>query len=335
MKQVGYNRFGNPSDVVEVMERPDPGPVGADEALVAVEAAPINPADLLAMQGRYGKELPALPAFCGHEGVGRVIEVGSDVKHLSTGDRVSLLRVGQPTWAERVKAPATALIPLPEGGDPLQFAMVGANPMTAWAMLWSEFPVETGQWVIQNAGNSAVGRCVTQLATASGIGVISVVRRPEAAEDLQPSDSHHVLVDGDDLPERVAAITGDAPPVKAFDAVAGDATCRLGRTLAESGIILNYGLLSGEPCAVRAEELVFRDVRLRGFWLARWVREQNPDDVAEMLRRLMELMHAGALRVPVEATYTLDQARDAITHAASSRRGKILFKPDSEGAGVS
>jgi NADPH:quinone reductase-like Zn-dependent oxidoreductase len=103
--------FGAPDKVIGLVERPDPGEPGPGEVLIAAEFVPINPADVLNLEGRYGAEPPSLPMNPGAEGVGRVAATGAGVTHVKPGDRVLL--PGPGTWRERFKAPAKVVFPLP------------------------------------------------------------------------------------------------------------------------------------------------------------------------------------------------------------------------------
>src|SRR5260370_7690668 len=82
--------FGNPSEVVELVEIPDPDAPGVGEVLVAIEYAPINTSVLLTIRGRYGVR-PLLPIGLGNEGVGRILSVGEKADHLQIGNRVPIL----------------------------------------------------------------------------------------------------------------------------------------------------------------------------------------------------------------------------------------------------
>jgi NADPH:quinone reductase-like Zn-dependent oxidoreductase len=132
MKAIQIARFGKPADVLQAADVPDVGAPAAGEVVIAVEASPINQYDLLMIAGGSGYR-PRLPAIIGTEGVGRVVAVGSDVKHLKEGDR-TLIPFLCPAWAERVKTDAPWLRPLPSG-DVNQFAMMGVNPATAYLLL--------------------------------------------------------------------------------------------------------------------------------------------------------------------------------------------------------
>src|SRR5262245_38012413 len=128
MLAIQFSRLGPPEEVAEVVELPDPPPPAPGEVLVELEAAPINPSDLLMLRGEYGIR-PDLPAVGGNEGVGRVAALGAGVAHLKVGDRVPLAGIRGGSWRERAIARASRLAPLPDA-DPLQLAMLSANPAT-------------------------------------------------------------------------------------------------------------------------------------------------------------------------------------------------------------
>jgi len=113
--------LGNPSEVVELVEIPDPDAPGVGEVLVAIEYAPISTSVLLTINGRYGVR-PPLPIGVGNEGVGRILSVGEKVDHLQIGDRV-LIPTTTPSWRERLVLPAKDLFALPPEADPQQFSM--------------------------------------------------------------------------------------------------------------------------------------------------------------------------------------------------------------------
>lgn len=326
VKAVRYSAFGKPWEVAELIDLPDPGAPGEGEVLLDVEACPINPADLLQFEGKYGAAPPPLPVMAGGEGVGIVRMVGAGVSHLKPGDRVLLLFAGRGNWRESLIAKAARLFPLPPA-DPLQLAMLTVNPPTAMLMLQNFVALAAGEWVIQNAANSGVGHSVIVLAKRRGLRSIAVVRRTELAAELRQLGADAVLVDGPDLADQVAAVTGkDSRPKLAIDAVAGEATGRLAQALAEGGVVVNYGMLSGQPCTMPPGEVVFRDIALRGFWLARWFSSAKPEEIHQTYAGLIELIADGTIHVDVEATYPLQQIREALAHAArEGRKGKVLL----------
>lgn len=314
-----------PQDVIACVERETPTPA-AGEVLLELLAAPINPSDVLTLTGAYGM-LPPLPAVGGNEGVGRVAALGAGVSGLTVGD-VVLLPVGVGTWSSHLVAPAAGLMRLPATADPLQLAMLTVNPPTA-SLLLSEFvSLGAGDWVIQNAANSGVGEYVIQLAKRRGYRTVSVVRRADAVAALEALGGDVVLVDGPDLAKRVAEATGKAKVRLGLDAIGGSATDRIAQSVAVGGTVVNYGVLSGEACKIGPGAFVFRDITLRGFWLAFWFRQATPAQQQAVYGELATLIARGELSARVHQTFPLAEIKAAVAAAAiGGRDGKILLVP--------
>ena len=327
MKKAQYEQRGPvPQDVIAAVDFDLPAPA-AGQAQVEVLAAPINPSDVLTLTGEYGI-LPPLPAVGGNEGVGRVVAIAADVTGLAVGQTV-LLPVGCGTWTTHLNLPAKTLVPLPNDADPKQLAMLTVNPPTAMLMLSEFVDLAAGEWVIQNAANSAVGGYLSQLATLRGLKVVNVVRRESAVAGLKAAGAEVVLVDGEDLPARVREATGDAAIRLAVDCVGGVSTENLARCLALSGVLVNYGAMSGERCMISPRYFVFRDITLRGFWLSQWYKQAAPEKKAAVFGELARLIATGQLSARVQATYGIDQIKEAVAAAAGdNREGKILVLPN-------
>lgn len=325
MKAVEFARFGVPHEVCRCVEVADLGAPGDDEVVVAIEASPINPADLLTIEGRYPGP-SKLPARQGIEGVGRVVAAGAGVTGLSVGDRV--VSLPRTNWAERIRVKAEHAIKVPEG-DVLQLAMLKANPPSALLMLRDFVDLAAGDWVIQNAANSAVGGHVIRLAKARGLHTVNLVRRDALVERLKADGADVVVVDGDGLAARVAAESGGAEVRLALDAIGGEATLRLADCLADGGIIVNYGYLGGRPCMLSPDHAIVRGLTLTGFWLRRGFERMSQAETQEMYRELARMMCDGTLHVPVEATYGIEDIAEALAHAErEGRDGKILLTPN-------
>lgn len=326
MKAIYDHRGPVPQDVIRAV--PFEAPVlAAGQALVTVLAAPINPSDLLMLTGEYGS-LPPLPAAGGSEGVGRVAALGPDTAGPAVGQLV-LLPTRSGSWSTAVVADANRLLSLPEGADPRQLAMLTVNPPTA-SLLLSEFVTLTpGDWVIQNVANSAVGGYLVQLARMRGLRTVNLVRRESAVAAVHEQGGDVVLVDGDDLAARVQAATGGAAIRLGIDAVGGAATDRLASCLAEGATLVNYGMMSGEPCQVAPQSFVFNDITLRGFWLAKWFRLASRDAQRALYGELTRLVASGALHARIHATYPVERIQEAVAAAAAGGRdGKILIAPN-------
>lgn len=323
MHSVQINAFGKPWDVVETVALADPGAPGAGEIVVDMEYSPINPSDLVLMRGLYGVK-PQLPAPVGYEGVARVAKIGSGVTSLKEGDRVVFPR-GTTTWLTRSKVKADGLFALPAKADPQQLSMLMVNPPTAYLMLTEYVALKKGDWVIQSAGNSAVGRAVIAIAKTLGIHTVSVVRRPELIDELKKLGADVVLVEGPDLAKRVAQETDKAKIKLALDSVGGPGLMALNDCLANGGTLVAYGVMSGGPGPFFTARNIFRDLTLKGFWLLNWYNRNSPERAVEVQKQVASWIADGTIFTPVEATYPLDQSAAAISHAAKGT-GKILFK---------
>lgn len=292
-------------------------PLGDADVRVAVDAAPINPADQLFMQGWFGV-YPQVPAPLGGEGAGRVVAAGPAADQSLVGKQVIILptfRHG--SWADDVVVPATGVIPVE--GDPQQLAMLPVNPATAYALLHDYVDLKPGDWVGLGLGNSAVGRQVTALARRAGIKVLAIVRSVEAATD---AGADAVLVDGDDLTGRILAALGDQRLRAFFDGGSPDLS-HLVPAVADGGTVIAYSAVTGRPPTIPLADLIYRGVSLRSFYILRWLTETPRERLVEVYTELAGLLADGTLGTPVAATYPLEAYREALAHAA--RASKVLF----------
>jgi NADPH:quinone reductase-like Zn-dependent oxidoreductase len=326
MLRAQYQQRGpQPQDLIEAVEFETPQ-LQHGEVLLELLAAPINPSDVLTITGAYGI-LPPLPAFAGNEGVGRVAAHGPGVDSPPVGQTV-LLPVGIGTWSTQMVVPAKGLVSLPNEADPVQLSMITINPPTAYLLLNEFVDLKEGDWVIQNAANSGVGNYLVQLAKMRGLKTVNIVRRESLIAPLKAEGADVVIVDGDKLSKRVAEATGGAAIKLGIDAVGGAATARLGECLAPEGTLVNYGMMSGEPCEMSAGVLVFKDVTVRGFWLAKWFRQASPEEQGKVFGELTKLVAMGKLRAPVHATYSVKDIKQAVAVAArGERNGKVILTP--------
>jgi trans-2-enoyl-CoA reductase len=325
VQQVIYSEFGNPAKVlrVEDVAQQDLAP---GQARAQVLRSPINPSDLIQVAGEYGVK-PPLPAIAGNEGIGRITEVAGDVGGLQVG-QLALLPAGIGTWRQEVVASAKAFVPMPEG-DVDQLSMMMVNPATAQLLLTEFVELGAGYWVIQSAANSAVGSYVVQLAKTMGVKTVCIVRRESAVQELVDLGADVVLVDGDDLPKRVKEATGGAKMKLALDAVAGETFGRMAETLDFGATLVNYGGMSNQQAAVPAGTMIFRDLRIRGFWLMTWFQTASKETRMGVYAALTRAVATGALSVPIDRVFTLDEISEAAKYTwAGERKGKVLIAPN-------
>ncbi len=321
------NSFGPASKVAYCAELPDPTSPEPDEIIVDIAAFPINPADLLTIEGKYAAK-PPLPYTPGAEAVGHVSDVGSAIENFRIGDLVMLL--SRENWTQKRKVKAAELLKIDIDSDNLfQLAMLKVNPATAALMLRNYIELKPGDWIIQDAANSGVGHCVIRLAAKSGVKTINVVRRENLITPLQAIGADAVLISAGNLAEQVNQITGGDGVRLAIDAVAGKTSLELASCLADGGVMVNYGMLSGEPCMVMPDWIVFRHVTLTGFWLATQLRDMPREQIESLYKELINDISNGVLDVPIAATYSIDDIKDALEHAGrENRSGKVLVLPN-------
>jgi trans-2-enoyl-CoA reductase len=319
-----YERHGNPAEVLRVESRPWPKPAEG-EAIVKMEAAPINPADLNQIEGKYPirAELPATPGF---EGAGVVVDLGGNVTNVAAGALVILPHnVG--TWRGAVAVKADELVVVPAGIEPEHAAMLKINPMTAWRLLHDYVDLQKGDWLIQNAANSAAGRAVIQIAHELGYKTVNVVRRAELIDELRADGGDVALVDGENLRDEVKAATNGAAIRLGLNAVGGESALRLANCLAPGSTLVTYGAMSLQPLKIPNGLLIFKDLRFRGIWINKWYDNATIQDRMDAFRTLFEMAKRGLLKTKVERAYPLSEVKAAVTHAAQGKRGgKIIFE---------
>ncbi|HEX8774063.1 MAG TPA: zinc-dependent alcohol dehydrogenase family protein [Pyrinomonadaceae bacterium] len=324
MQSVRFYEFGNPADVLRVEDLPQPEP-GANQVLVRLRARSINPSDLLTVRGLYGA-LPRLPATPGLEGMGEVAAVGEGVRGLRTAQRVIPLGV-QGTWQEYVLAAPAQLIPVPDSISDQTAAQFVVNPLTAWIMTVEELALQPGEWLLQTAAGSTLGRVVLQIAAQRGFKTINVVRRREQVAELKALGADEcICTDDEDIVERVREITGKAGLTKAIDAVGGETGSAVMRALGHNGVMLIYGLLSGQPMTIDGGRMIFASTTLRGFWLSEWLRSAAPERQQSVTSEMLRSMASNEIVPPVEAEYSLADVHKAAEHAERpGRSGKVLL----------
>src|SRR5437867_856061 len=319
-----YERHGNPADVSHVESRPWPTPA-ADEAIVKMRAAPINPADLNQIEGKYPvrREFPATPGF---EGAGIVVDLGANMTNVAEGDLVILPHnIG--TWRDAVAVKAEDLVVVPAGIEPVDAAMLKINPMTAWRLLHDYVELQKGDWLIQNAANSAAGRAVIQIAHELGYKTVNVVRRVELIDELRAEGGDMVLVDGENLREEVKSATGGTPIRLGLNAVGGQSALRLANCLAPESTLVTFGAMGLQPLKIPNGLLIFKDLRFRGIWINKWYDNATKEQRMEAFRPLFDMARRGLLKTKVEKVYPLSEAKVAVARAAEGRRsGKIIFE---------
>lgn len=323
MQALQFSEFGKPEEVLEVKEIVTPS-LRAEEVLLKILSSPVNPADLNFIEGTYGVK-PELPAVPGIEACGEVVT--SEAEGFEPGDRCIFLRRAG-LWATHAQVPAAHLFKLPEGVDPHQAAMLKVNPATAWRLLTGFGQLPRGSWIIQNAANSGVGQSVIRLAKSLGIHTINLVRRTELIPQLVLAGADQVLLDDDQVVGSVRDICGKIPPLLAFNAVGGESALRQMKCLAPGGTHITYGAMARRPLAIPNGLLIFKDIRICGLWVSRWIEAAPKDEIEAAYSRLAGEMKSGELHLPIDSSFRLEDFKEAFArNAESERAGKVMFAP--------
>lgn len=322
-KVIKFYQCGAPQDVLKVETEPV-GQLGDGDILIEILAAPIHPADINFIEGTYGIK-PHFPAVPGNEGAGVVKAVGEKVTRFKVGDNVRPPE-GVGTWRQCLRAEAEKCLKLPSEILPEQLAMIYVNPPTAWRMLNDFVELHPGDWLIQNAANSAVGRSVIQIAKNLNWKTINLVRRPELVDELKKLGGDVVLLDNARVKEKVSDVVQE--PIKlALNAVGGDSATRLADCLTKSGTMVTYGAMSKQALKIPNSFLIFKDIQLRGFWMSRWYQQHESAAKEFMLEKIGSLMRENKLTLKIDQTFPLEKIAEAVALAQqSSRDGKVLLK---------
>ena len=322
MRQIRFAQPGSPAEVVECVDVAEPHLSEPDGVLVGIDLFPINPADLLTLQGYYPRTDPDARTL-GVEALGVVEAVGSGVTELTVGDRVILL-CGE-NWVERKVVKSDETIRVAMDADRFTSATLKVNPATAALLLSCFVALKPGDWIIQNAATSSVGRAVIRMAADRGLRTVNLVRRLEAAPELEALGADIVLADVEGLPERVIRATVGVAPRLALDGVAGDATDRLAACLAPGATLVVYGAMSGEAVALNPGSLVFRDVVARGFWLTRHLETAPRSEIMQLYADVQQALARAPASAKVAAVYRADEIKAAVAHAVEAGSGAKVF----------
>ena len=329
MRAVIFEQFGDPAEVLQVREVPEPEP-GPGQVLVRMLASPIGPADLLTIRGEYGHRLK-LPATPGTEGVG-IVEAGRGLLgRLCVGQRVAVLNETGGNWREKVVISALRIVPLSSHVSDDQAATFFINPATAFIMTRLVLKVPPGAWLMQTAAGSALGRMVIRLGRHFGFRTINVVRgRQQAQELLRAGGDAAIATESESIEDRVQALTNGEGVHFALDAVGGATGSAVARSLALGGRLLIYGTLANEPLSLPSRMLFLGVKRVEGFWLSEWANRQSILTMMRLFRRIHELMAKGVLSTEIGPIFPLDEIQAAVRQVSTpGRQGKILLRMSS------
>jgi NADPH:quinone reductase-like Zn-dependent oxidoreductase len=318
MKAIHLTAYGNPAQNLQMVEVPEPNTPSAGEALVRMEYAPIDYSDLLLANGVYFLN-PQLPSVIGGEGAGIVEAIGPGVSGVNVGDRVTIpFRTF--TWAEKVLAPAQGLFVVPSSVDATTASMLNINPTTAVLLLDEFVQLKPKDWIVLNAANSQIARCLIAIAKSRDLNVAGIVRRSELVPEIETLGADFVGVESSELSKQIQSATRGMPISLGLDAVGGPAAATIAGVLSPGAHFVSYAWLSGLPIHLPQGDLIGKRLNIHGFWM--YYEEYLPK-IRAALKEATKVVASGKLTLPITATYKPSQIKEAIEHY--ERSGKILL----------
>ena len=321
MKAIHLTAYGNPAQNLRMVEIPEPNMPSAGEALVRMEYAPVDYSDLLLANGVYFLK-PQPPSVIGGEGAGIVEAIGPGVTSVKLGDRVTIpFRTF--TWAEKVLAPAEGLFVVPASVDAKTASMLNINPTTAVLLLDGFIRLKPKDWIVLNAANSQIARCLIAIAKSRDLKVIGIVRRSELVREVEMLGVDFVGVESPELPKQIESTTGGMPIFLGLDAVGGPSAATIAGALSPGAHFVSYAWLSGLPIHLPQGDLIGKRLHIQGFWM---YYEEFLPRMRAALTEATQVVASGKLSLPITAIYKPSQIREAIEHY--HRGGKILLDFD-------
>jgi NADPH:quinone reductase-like Zn-dependent oxidoreductase len=314
MRAIGEDKLGGP---VALIDLPTPK-VGADEVLIRVRAAGVNPFDWKVADGELRDEMEhRFPLILGFDAAGVVERVGANVTELAEGDEVYgyLFKpvMGEGTYAEYVGAPAAIVARKPESVGFAEAAALPTPGLTAMALVGAVDP-RKGNSVLIVGATGGVGSYAIQLAAKRGARVIATARRTNEAFARELGATEVVDHTRGDLVEAVrAAHPGGIEVI--IDLVSNsEALSRI------AGLVREGGRLASSVYAADVEELARRGVEATNIGV-------HPD--ARQLNELSRLVDAGELSVRLERALPLEKAPEALEESRTGHvRGKVVLLVD-------
>lgn len=323
-KVVRFYQQGEPE--VLKLEDVDVGSPGPGEVRIRVQAIGLNRSETLFRRGGYFSPT-SYPSLIGYEASGVVEALGEGVTGLEAGQFVCVLpsfRLGEyGVYGEQAIVPARSVIPAPPGLTPVEAASIWMQYFTAYAVI-EVGRLTLGDHVILPAASSSVGLAAIQLANWAGATTIATTRRSAKAEALRKLGAHHVIAtEEQDLVAEVMRITDGRGARVVFDPVGGPYVETLAQAMAEEGVLLIYGSLSGQPTPHPHWTSALKGLSVRS-WVASKI-WGKPERFAAVREVILRGLAGGQLRPVIARTFPLEQIVEAHRFLESNQQvGKIV-----------
>jgi trans-2-enoyl-CoA reductase len=306
-----------------------------DEVFVKLVAAPINPADINIIQGKYAFLPNKLPSVIGNEGLFEIVKVNENNKRLKAGDWVLPVQLGWGTWRSHSIEKEKNFLKIPNNLDRNACATLVVNPCTAFRLLHNFVDLKENDTVIQNGANSAVGQAVIQLAKIMNLNLINIVRKRDTSDKQEELNSYlrslgaNYIFTEEDLRKSQQLNNGlwkQIPkPKLAFNCVGGKATTDMVRLLGNDSIVVTYGGMSRQPLIFNTADFIFKNLKCVGFWLTAW-RSKNESNFEQTIHKLCDLIQQNKFKAPRCVEFKLENYLEALKQAQTPfTNSKVLL----------
>ena len=226
---------------------------------------------------------------------------------------------------EEAIVPADSLAEYPGNLSSIEAAAIWMQYLTAYGALILFGKIVAGDFVIVTAASSSVGLAAIQIVKDVGATAIATTRTSKKRSELLSLGADQVIAtEEEDLPGRVAEITGGKGARVIFDPVAGPYVETLAKAAAPGGIIFEYGALSMEPTPFPLMAALPKGLSVRGYSLMEFRGVPKLADRAKQY--IYERLEAGRFRPKIAKTFALAQSREAYDYLESNEQiGKVVI----------
>jgi NADPH2:quinone reductase len=320
MKAAVYYENGPPS-VLKYEDVPDP-PCPAGGVVIKVEAVSIEGGDTL---NRAGGALNTVPHVVGYQAAGTIVQAGSDITHLSVGQRVVTVNAFG-SHAELRAVPARNAWPVPDGFDIKRASAIPVPFGTADDCLFEFGRLKSGETVLVQGGAGAVGIAAIQLAKRTGATVFATASSDDKLARLERLGMDHgINYATHDVVAEVMKLTNGKGVDLIVDPVGGSTLQKSLLALAYRGRVSMVGRAGREPMTIDVSSLMGGNRSLTGVFLGAEIMSHR---VHDMIQRHIDDAAKGLLEVVLDKTFALKDAAAAHAYIESRQAvGRVLLIP--------
>ena len=323
-----------PVQVFEIKNEDFNDEIKKDRVLIKILKAMIHPCDLGCASGYVNGII--LPTVAGFEAIGEIKSFSNELKnkffigqkvHVCSTHILGKWKVWQGIWSDYLILKKNQIIPIPQDIRDEDALQLFVNVMTPFAM-YKEMNLKKGDFILQTAANSVVGRVMIQLGKIFGFETINIVRNKESLKDLKNTYGieNVFLYDGKNHDDIYFTIKKEFQKIKfVIDAVSGDLGTLCWKLLSPDGIFYSYGALSRvHNINVDIVSDLCRDNKTMKGWSIQgtWLRQKNNNIKLKTINEIWNLFRSRELILPpLGKSFEMEQFREAILESMKPQKG--------------